>query len=279
MYHSFARRLTMVLALALALCLLSTSALCETSVPSVFANDIAPNGYHSCQNGITSLGISGPTSGVSVSTDRHNALIADGWVLVSVEVKEVPVSALYGIMPMSLTDEVVIEGTKVVEAHYEQPIKSKFTYNNVLFDSITNLNSLVTTIVSTQIDDPYLSWIPSAVGFVTQAVVDALARNKTLFTLTTTLRTYDIQVKKAGWPNYFTCASSERMEYGGTISCSGYSSDGTPIAISGDGRKNSQSEHYGNETWLTNKAIEYAKKNDDTYYLEWAPKVDQVRLY
>lgn len=279
MYHSFVRRLTTVVALALALCLLSTSALCDTSVPSVFANDIAPNGYHSCQNGITSLGIPGPNSGVSVSADRHNALIAAGWELVSVTVEEIPISDLYSMLPMNLTDEVVIEDIKAVPAEYKQPIEYKKSYNNVLLDGITNLNGLITTVVSSKISNPKLTWIPSAVGFVTQAIVDASANSITVFQLYSVLKTYDIQVKIAGWPYYFTCASSERMEYSGSITTGGFKEDATPFTGYKSKDVTVQSTHYGDRTWLTNKAIEYAKKNDGTYYLEWAPGVDKINLF
>lgn len=277
MYSSFARRLTTVVALALALCLLSTSALCETSMPSVFANDIAPNGYHFNSNGI-SRAISGPTSGLSVSAERHNALIADGWVLVSVEVKRVPVPVSDNIGPMSLLDEVVIEDTKAVTATYIQPLKNKSSYNSVLLDGITNLNGVVTTVVSSLIEDPRLSWVPSAVGFVTQAIVDASAKSISTLKLASTLYTYDIQVKKAGWPYYFTCATSEKIMYSGSISTAGYEPDGTPFNSYAHRDISTQSLHYMDTSWLVIKAIEYAKKNNDSCYSDFAPKVDVIKL-
>ncbi|MBQ8615937.1 MAG: hypothetical protein IJX67_03510 [Oscillospiraceae bacterium] len=255
----------------------------DTSVPSVFANDIAPNGYRTAksfaaQNNGT-LGISSANAtGRSYSTDRHNALIAAGWELKSVKVTEMTSDDLVkmGIATTSEASSVVIEGTKVVESYYEQPRQSKSTYNSALLDGISSLTKPVMTLISKAV--PYAKWVPSVFGFTVPAIVEASASKKSTFEMTSTLRFYDVEVKIEGWPYYFVCASSEKYEVAAAAMFTGYKEDGTPFSDAGSGSASSKSAHYGNSSWLTAKAREYALKDDGTFYTETYADIDAVSL-
>lgn len=253
------------------------------SAPDVFRNDIAPHGYTTSKsfsarhNGTFGI-VSASASGRSVSLERHNALIAAGWEFGGVKVTQLSDADLIrmGIDIANTKSDVIIEDTKVVESYYVQPRKSRTTYNSVLLDGIMNYSRAITTVISSAI--PKAKWVPAAFGFTARAIVEASANEKTTFESTSTLRFFEIEVKIEGWPYYFTCASSEKLEVASLVAASGYKEDGTPFTRSGDGFASSKSAHYGNTTWLTLQARTYAYKNDGSWYSESYPEIDAVEI-
>lgn len=210
------------------------------SAPDVFRNDIAPHGYTTSKsfsarhNGTFGI-VSASASGRSVSLERHNALIAAGWEFGGVKVTQLSDADLIrmGIDIANTKSDVIIEDTKVVESYYVQPRKSRTTYNSVLLDGIMNYSRAITTVISSAI--PKAKWVLAAFGFTARAIVEASANEKTTFESTSTLRFFEIEVKIEGWPYYFTCASSEKLEVASLVAASGYKEDGTPFTRSGDG--------------------------------------------
>jgi len=260
------------------------SAMAESSSFDAIRNDIAPNGYAydssfaAQMNGKLGI-VSTDYSGYSYAMDRHNALIAAGWKLESVRVIEMSCEDLarMGIMTAGESSSVVIEGTKIVESFYTQPIQTKTSYNSTLLDGLANFSQPILTVVSKAL--PKAKWVPSAFGFATKAIVEASARSSSTFKMSSTLYNYDAQVKIEGWPYYFTCATSDMFKVAATSSHAGYLPDGTPLASSGSGSSSSQSAHYGDSAWLTAKAIECAKKGNDYIYNETSPAIDVTALY
>ena len=278
MKKSLVTRFIALVMLMIFACTFSFTAMAEESpIPSIFANDIAPHGYRISGASDSNLAQvyganSMPVTGRSYSTDRHNALIAAGWELVEVTEEVIPTPASIE----RAANGVVIEGTKVVTSYYTQPRKSKTSYNSSLLNGIANYGTTVSTVISAAM--PVAKWVPKAFGFISKAVVDASAKSKSSFEVVSTLRFYEVHCKVKGWPKYFMCASSEKYEAATSSMFNGYKADGTPFANSGSGSGSTKSAHYGNKTWLTAKAKEYAKKDDGSFYTESAPELKSVTL-
>ena len=270
----FTRLIALVLLMSFT-CTFSLVALAEEKpIPKVFANDIAPHPYRLPDTRTAQSHAAENTAftGRSYSSDRHKALVAAGWELVEVTEEIIPTPASI----QNAASGVVIEGTKVVTSHYTQPRKSKTTYNSSLLNGISNFGSTISTLISSAV--PKLKWIPKTFGFISKAVVDASANKKSSFEVVSTLRFYEVHCKVQGWPNYFMCASSEKYEAAASSMFNGYKADGTPFASSGSGSGATQSAHYGNKTWLTTKAKEYARKDDGSFYTEHAPDLSSITL-
>lgn len=276
------KMLTRILTLALALCLLTsfTSAYASsTSVPSTFANEVSPRGYNAANSFAARRGaVYGvhpvSNSSKSYTLDRHNALIAAGWVLV--EVREEHVTLPSDIRLAAANSNVVIQDTKIVTSYYTQPRVTKSSYVNKLLNAVSNLATPVTTVIAAAL--PSAKWVPKAFGYATKAIIDASAKEKIVFTSVSTLRFYEAQCKVAGSSGYTTYASAERYEVAQTNTSSGYKEDGTPFATSGSGSAASNSAHYGNRSWMIAKAREYAMRDDGDFYTEDAPDIASVTI-
>lgn len=259
-------------------CMVLSMACCasaDAGVPEVFLTDIAPNGYNVADSIMIRQGLelginASEARGRSVMLDRHNALIAAGWELESVRVVSVDdISDSVLMQNMGTQSGVVIEGTRVVESSYKQPRVSKSKYNSALLNGISKYTDVVTTAIGAML--PRFKWVPKAVVFLTKSIADASASKKTTFEVIGTLRFYDVEVKIEGWDSYFLCASSQKYQATTSMSVNGWLEDKTPFSGSGSGAVSCQSSHYGNKTWMTNKAIEYARKNNGTHYSEDYP--------
>lgn len=206
--------------------------------------------------------------------ERHNRLIAEGWILVSVDVRTIEIPVVE--RTRAANGDVVIEGYKVVTPYYTQPIRSKTSYNSVLLDGYTSIHGLIESIVSEAL--PKVSWVPSAVGFISELVIELSSRSRSSFQMASTIRFYEIQVKQSDWPYWYTIASSERYEAAASASFVGYDENGSPWTRSASGSVVAESAHYGDYSYMMAKAQYHAELNDGTDYCEFHPDVGAVRV-
>lgn len=272
-----------VVLLALLLTLLVSVFSCTYAsgmIPSVFLDEVSPHGYNVSDSVIARKALEYGTStenakGRSATLDRHNALIAAGWELVSVDVEYFD-EPLANSFSTTADSGIVIEGTRVVTSSYRQPRQTKSKYNNKLLDGISNYSTTISSVFAAAM--PKCKWIPKAFGFTSKAIVDASATKKSTYEVTATLRYYDVEVKIEGHSNYFMCATSEKYEAAATLSVTGWKANNTPFSSAGSGSASTKSAHYGNKTYLTEKARYYALQNHGTFYSEDAPTLSAVKV-
>lgn len=218
-----------------------------------------------------------PNAGENVETrlERHERLIAEGYVLEDIQVSNKSRN-LYITGPDGRLYE-----TRVATSKYTYPTETTVTYGedylNVFVDSIfTRIIEVAVGFVD------YVGWIPAALGINADSVANFLSNGRVTHICDTALFYYDIEAKLAGTNRYYFVASSERFEMAVTAVSSGFTQLGSPVQETVSGFEASQSANYGNESALSEIAVEYLATGgpDHSYvYFEGYDVIDYVELH